>query len=676
MTLNNSNIFYSTASSKLKRLKSAVDANLVLPPISNEYMDVHVLAGLLKLYLRSLPDPLLTFTCYDEFINAAKIQLDSHRKQAILIIIRKLPKHNYNNLRYLIKFLSYLSKKSDRNKMSSQNIAIVMSPNLLWPPGSEDNNYAMQVNSTASVNVIVEALIADWEYFFSNDSRDTTSNGGDTHNFYVSMTRDILFPDNGGFPHDKEQAVTNHPNLAPFMGLDSINNRNSTMTKSMHTEERIGNPLYKTHSRSNSHDASRILLDEDFNNLNKRSQSNSSLSDHSSPQQGSSPKLPVRSRRRYNKPAAPIPPDTPNAHHSNHLNNSKLSNTDDDEASVPITLNKAYKNKIASSCDDLSKPDKPPRPQPINPDTVNRSLRKTNLQLQHSVPLTGSSGGSGAVAGSSSSNNTGGSGDDSHHHFQQPPASKPGGGLPMKPVALPRKLVPNNNDDVVMMREKNPNEKPAIPERPPTLMRPPSFKGSLSDMSKSNYNSDNNINISNYTDSTSTPTLKKTNSFRNQSNNSASANCGLTQLERTQIYNIDKQQVSIIDVLGEREHNNHQQHLNQNNKNDKQQQLQSIAPTTTTNTNVSKALFSLHDDDIELIDNDVDDEYGNEDNIVDTNNSLAYDNSLHQHVPPSPRGFDSKIKRPQVPAPPPPITANSAGNRPKSMDGTIDSTNL
>lgn len=37
--------------------------------------------------------------------------------------------------RYLIKFLAKLSEMSDINKMSPSNIAIVIGPNLIWPPG-------------------------------------------------------------------------------------------------------------------------------------------------------------------------------------------------------------------------------------------------------------------------------------------------------------------------------------------------------------------------------------------------------------------------------------------------------------------------------------------------------------------------------------------------------------
>lgn len=127
------------------RMRSAIDANFVNPPIGHEYQDVHVIASVLKSYLRSLPEPLLTYNYYNEFMEASQIANDLQRKAAILNIIHKLPEGNYNNLKYLMKFLSYLSEKNQQNKMSTQNIAIVMSPNLLWPQNENDQNYAQQV---------------------------------------------------------------------------------------------------------------------------------------------------------------------------------------------------------------------------------------------------------------------------------------------------------------------------------------------------------------------------------------------------------------------------------------------------------------------------------------------------------------------------------------------------
>ncbi|CAO1343367.1 unnamed protein product [Diamesa hyperborea] len=193
--------------SKLKRMKSAIDASFVGPPIPHEYQDVHVVASVLKAYLRSLPEPLLTFEFYKDFLEAATKQTEQQRKSAILNIINQLPEGNYNNLKYLTKFLSYLSEKNQQNKMSTQNLAIVMSPNLLWPQNQpeQDQNYAQQVNSTAAVNTIVETLISDWGFFFEGEV-----------NFYDTMSRDELFPDNAS------QSNSSLSDVSPTMGSPKL----------------------------------------------------------------------------------------------------------------------------------------------------------------------------------------------------------------------------------------------------------------------------------------------------------------------------------------------------------------------------------------------------------------------------------------------------------------------
>lgn len=140
--------FFATGKSKLMKMRSAIDANFVTPPMPAEYLDVHVIASVLKNYLRSLPEPLLTYKFYNDFMEIAQMTNEQQRKQAILNIIKKLPEANYNNLRYLMKFLSILSEKNQQNKMSSSNISIVMAPNLLWPENETDQNYAQQVRAS------------------------------------------------------------------------------------------------------------------------------------------------------------------------------------------------------------------------------------------------------------------------------------------------------------------------------------------------------------------------------------------------------------------------------------------------------------------------------------------------------------------------------------------------
>lgn len=93
------------AGSKLRRFRSALDANLIGMPFPAEYQDVNVIACVLKSYLRDLPNPLLTFELYGDFIAAVQQPTDDRRKASILNTINRLPHNHYANLRYLTKFL-------------------------------------------------------------------------------------------------------------------------------------------------------------------------------------------------------------------------------------------------------------------------------------------------------------------------------------------------------------------------------------------------------------------------------------------------------------------------------------------------------------------------------------------------------------------------------------------
>lgn len=238
---------------------------------------------------------------------------------------------------------------------------------------------------------------------------------------------------------------------------------------------------YQSHSRSSSHDTSLILLGDQV----KRSQSNSSLSDQSSPPQGS-PKLPMR--RRHNKPRAPTPPDMRGqrpekaSEESNHQRNRK---------DTPPS-------KIRGSVENLAKPEKPPRPvMSAECQTLNRMAYKCAK--------------AGALV------------------------------TPQKPIALPRTSVgPKNgsgankssDEDDVVMRPNSQGEKPAIPERPATLMRPISYKGSLQEVNQIPAGVTSIVGD-----------VKKTQSFRLSTGNTNKDPNTPTVLERTHIYNVDKQQV-------------------------------------------------------------------------------------------------------------------------------------
>ncbi|XP_034312676.2 rho GTPase-activating protein 17 isoform X6 [Magallana gigas] len=145
--------------SKVKKLRNAFDANVI--DMEEYAQDLHTVAGALKQYLRELPEPLLTTQLYPDIIQAAKLPQDQ-RLQQLWSAVRKLPEQNYNNFRYLIKFLSKLAEKSDENKMTPSNIAIVIGPNLLWSEG--DNGPNMVTSGT--ISNMIELFITHCDWFF------------------------------------------------------------------------------------------------------------------------------------------------------------------------------------------------------------------------------------------------------------------------------------------------------------------------------------------------------------------------------------------------------------------------------------------------------------------------------------------------------------------------------
>ncbi|XP_032817008.2 rho GTPase-activating protein 17 isoform X1 [Petromyzon marinus] len=154
------------AASRLKKLKAALDCGAVE---TQEYAsDPHATAGALKSYLRELPEPLMTFSLYEEWIQASNSQDPDKRLQALKNVCNQLPKANYDNLRYLVKFFSKLSEHQDENKMTASNMAIVLGPNMLWSP-NEASMTDMMTTVSLHTGGIIEPIIQNANWFFPGE---------------------------------------------------------------------------------------------------------------------------------------------------------------------------------------------------------------------------------------------------------------------------------------------------------------------------------------------------------------------------------------------------------------------------------------------------------------------------------------------------------------------------
>ncbi|XP_008564855.1 PREDICTED: rho GTPase-activating protein 22 isoform X1 [Galeopterus variegatus] len=104
-------------------------------PLFDSTTDVHTVASLLKLYLRELPEPVVPFARYEDFLSCAQLLTKDEGEGTLELAkqVSDLPQANYNLLRYICKFLDEVQSHSDVNKMSVQNLATVFGPNILRP---------------------------------------------------------------------------------------------------------------------------------------------------------------------------------------------------------------------------------------------------------------------------------------------------------------------------------------------------------------------------------------------------------------------------------------------------------------------------------------------------------------------------------------------------------------
>ncbi|KAF2021743.1 Rho GTPase-like protein activator [Aaosphaeria arxii CBS 175.79] len=102
--------------------------------------DVNSVAGLLKQFFRELPDPLLTLNFYGKFIDAARIEDETMRRDSMHALINDLPDPNYATLRALVLHLYRVQASSEVNRMSTANLGICWAPSIMGP--HKGNNMA------------------------------------------------------------------------------------------------------------------------------------------------------------------------------------------------------------------------------------------------------------------------------------------------------------------------------------------------------------------------------------------------------------------------------------------------------------------------------------------------------------------------------------------------------
>ncbi|MEQ2164203.1 hypothetical protein GOODEAATRI_004232 [Goodea atripinnis] len=130
---------------------------------ANRMKELHqrleTVTGLVKQWLRELPDPLMTFAHYNDFLHAVELPEKQEQLQAIYKVLEELPTANFNTLERLIFHLVRVSKEEAHNRMSPNSLAIVFAPCILRCPNTADPLLSMK--DVGKTTTCVEMLVTE-----------------------------------------------------------------------------------------------------------------------------------------------------------------------------------------------------------------------------------------------------------------------------------------------------------------------------------------------------------------------------------------------------------------------------------------------------------------------------------------------------------------------------------
>merc|ERR1719270_854816 len=160
--------------------------------------DINSVAGVLKLYLRELREPIFSVQYFDQFMELARDhpipfvlnvrdkyyqKLESKHEFVVKVreLVKSWPRPVYIVMRYLFAFLQHLSTYSDENMMDPYNLAICFGPTLVPIPTDRD-----QVIYQNLVNELIKNFIIFNEDIFPSDGT------GTVYEKYISCEPDII----------------------------------------------------------------------------------------------------------------------------------------------------------------------------------------------------------------------------------------------------------------------------------------------------------------------------------------------------------------------------------------------------------------------------------------------------------------------------------------------------
>ena len=129
-----------------------------LARIDLDSYNINVVSGLMKMFLRDTPTPLLTTQMYNDFLEVANMTPEDQTLR-LTDLVGLLPPNNRALLRALMNMLYQMNCNQHVNAMNDKNLGIVTAPNIL-------RNTRAEMVEMNHANLVVAAMIEHYEDIF------------------------------------------------------------------------------------------------------------------------------------------------------------------------------------------------------------------------------------------------------------------------------------------------------------------------------------------------------------------------------------------------------------------------------------------------------------------------------------------------------------------------------
>jgi len=130
-----------------------------------EIDEVHMVSGLIKLFLREMPSPLLTFELYQQWMTITTLKSAQEQIVGIKQTIEQLPPANKVLLERLLRLCTKISLYEEQNKMTVENLAIVLYPSILYDRNPEP---VTMVQDIQRGNKLMVLMVKSYSEIFGN----------------------------------------------------------------------------------------------------------------------------------------------------------------------------------------------------------------------------------------------------------------------------------------------------------------------------------------------------------------------------------------------------------------------------------------------------------------------------------------------------------------------------